>query len=219
MWIHDTIIIHVCQSQEFLRILFRIRDPSRVLWWNILFLNLNRMYFLSLSQFICEKCFFFFFLTSCDCSERILFRNSLNLNRLFHENEDFSWRSQIWVEIKLPSWGGPTAERWESSRRFVLYRKYVRPFQIVPVDFFFVTRLIHTSRPRANRRVSFEKPADRKFSTVTLFSPENDGGKRSSVNVFRHVFLLWLAVDLMRTDGEGAENVTRGRRRGQRRKV
>jgi len=166
-----------------------------------------------------RKVFFFFFLTSCDCSERILFRNSLNLNRLFHENEDFSWRSQIWVEIKLPSWGGPTAERWESSRRFVLYRKYVRPFQIVPVDFFFVTRLIHTSRPRANRRVSFEKPADRKFSTVTLFSPENDGGKRSSVNVFRHVFLLWLAVDLMRTDGEGAENVTRGRRRGQRRKV
>lgn len=57
---------------------------------------------------------------------------------------------------------------------------------------------------------SFEKPADGKFSNVTLFSLENDGGKRSSVNVFRHVFLLWLAVDLMRIDGEGAENEMRG---------
>lgn len=56
---------------------------------------------------------------------------------------------------------------------------------------------------------------------VTLFSPENDGGKRSSVNVFRWRFYCDSPVVLMRIDGEGMEYERRkgckegGRRRAQ----
>lgn len=55
----------------------------------------------------------------------------------------------------------PSVEK--ARARFVLYRKYVRPFPIVPadlVDFFFAAWLVHTSRPRADRRVSKNPPME-----------------------------------------------------------